>query len=330
VTRPLIAFAIALVVALYITPVMRKAALKFGIVDRPDGRLKRQAEPVPYLGGLAVYLAFLVALGIAFEFNLAVLAILLAGTLMLLVGLIDDFGVLSPWEKLTGEAVAIAVLLKAGLYVQLFFLPPPVALAISVLWLFTVTNALNILDVMDGLAGGVAAIAAAFLAGIAILNGRPTIAVMAAALSGALIGFLRYNRRPARIYLGDSGSLFVGVTLAALAMNGRYTVDNWVGMVTPAIILAVPLFDLVFVSVVRLEKGMSPFRGSPDHFALRLRDAGFTVESIVAIAYAACFGAGAFGIAIMLAPEETTAGWILGMLSASTLVVALVLRRMRR
>lgn len=329
-TRPLLAFALALVVALYITPVMRKAALKFGIVDRPDGRLKHQAEPVPYLGGLAVYLAFLVALGVSFEFNLAVLAILLAGTLMLLVGLIDDFGVLSPWEKLAGEAVAIAVLLKAGLYVQLFFLPPPLALAISVLWLFTVTNAVNIVDIMDGLAGGIAAIAATFLAAIAVLNGRPTIAVMAAALSGALVGFLRYNSRPARIYLGDSGSLFIGVTLAALAMNGRYTVDNWVGMVTPAIILAVPLFDLAFVSVVRIEKGLSPFRGSPDHFAIRLRGAGFSVGSVVAAAYAAGFWVGAVGVAIMLAPDEETAGWILGGLSAVTLVLAVVLRSMKR
>ena len=327
---PLVAFVLAAIVALYTTPLMRAAALKFGIVDRPDGKLKRQAEPVPYLGGLAVFLAYLVALGVVFEFNQEVLGILLAGTLMLLVGLIDDLGVLSPWEKLAGEAVAIAVLLKTGLYVHLVFLPVLVAFAISILWLFTVTNALNILDIMDGLATGVAAIAAAFLAAIAVLNGKPTVAAMAAALSGSLLGFLRFNFRPARIYLGDSGSLFIGITVAALAMNGRYTLDNLVGMVTPAIILSVPLFDLVFVSIVRLEKGLSPFRGSPDQFALRLRDAGFSIPAVVLSAYAAAVGASAIGLAIMLAPDDRTAGWILGALSAATLVVAIVLRRIRR
>jgi UDP-GlcNAc:undecaprenyl-phosphate/decaprenyl-phosphate GlcNAc-1-phosphate transferase len=327
---PILAFAVAAVAALYTTPVMRAAALKFGIVDRPDGKLKLQAEPVPYLGGLAVYLAYLIALGVVFEFNQAVLGILLAGTLMLLVGLIDDLGVLSPWEKLAGEAVAIAVLLKAGLYVQLVFLPVLFAFAISVLWLFTVTNAVNILDVMDGLAAGVAAIAAAFLALIAALNGKPTIAAMAAALSGGLVGFLRFNFKPARIYLGDSGSLFIGMTIAALALNGRYTLGNWVGMLTPVIVLAVPLFDLAFVSIVRLEKGMSPFRGSPDHFALRLRAAGFSVPTTAFIAYASAFWVGALGLAIMLAPSDVVAGWILGALSAATLVIALILRRIRR
>ena len=324
---PILSFLLAAAFALYTTPLMRAAALKFGIVDRPDGKLKRQAEAVPYLGGLAVFLAFLLALGITFEFSQEVLGILLAGTLLLLVGLIDDLGVLSPWEKLTGQAVAVAVLLKAGVFVKLAFLPLSVALGFSILWLLVVTNALNIIDIMDGLASGVGAIAAAFLAAIAVLNGRPTVAVMAAALSGSLVGFLRFNSTPARIYLGDSGSLFVGMTLAALAMNGRYTVENWVAMLTPAIVLGVPLFDLAFVSIVRLEKGLSPFRGSPDHFAIRLRGAGFSTRSVVSIAYLGAFALAAGGIAIMEAPNDAIAGMILATLSAVLLAVALVLRR---
>jgi len=330
VTAPLLAFCIAALVALHTTPLMRTAALKFGIVDHPDGRLKHQPEPVPYLGGLAVYLAYLVALGVVFEFNHAVLGVLLAGTLMVLVGLIDDLGVLSPSEKLAGQFIAVAVLLKAGLYVQLTFLPAFVAFGLSIFWLLSVTNAVNIVDIMDGLAGGIAAIAAAFIAVIAVLNGRPTVAAMAAALSGSLVGFLRFNSRPARIYLGDSGSLFIGMTLAALAMNGRYTVNNWVGMLTPAIVLAVPLFDLVFVSIVRLEKGLSPFRGSPDHFALRLRGAGMSVEGIVLASYLASFAVGSVGVAIMMAPSEGLAAWILAGFSAAMLCLAAVLRSLRR
>ena len=326
---PALSFVLAALLALYTTPLMRAAALKFGIVDRPDGKLKHQKEPVPYLGGLAVYLAFLIALGVAFEFSHEVLAILLAGTLMVLVGLIDDLGVLSPWEKLAGQAIAVAVIVKAGLYVKLIFVPTVFALGLSVLWLLVVTNAINIVDIMDGLASGIAALAAAFLAIIAVLNGKPTVATMAAALSGSLCGFLRFNSAPAKIYLGDSGSLFIGITLAALAMNGHYTVDNWVAMLTPVIILGVPLFDLAFVSIVRLEKGMSPFRGSPDHFAIRMRHAGISVRKTVALAYAAALLLGVVGIVLMKADDERSAGILLGTLSATLIVTAFGLRRMR-
>ena len=161
-----------------------------------------------------------------FEFGPPVLGILLSGTLMLLLGLIDDLGVLTPFQKLSGQLIAVIALIKAGLFVKLVFLPAPVALALSVLWLLTITNALNIIDIMDGLASGVAAIAALFLAGIAIHNGEPMVAMMASALSGSLFGFLRYNFQPAHIYLGDSGSLFIGLTLGSLAMNGHYTTHN--------------------------------------------------------------------------------------------------------
>jgi UDP-GlcNAc:undecaprenyl-phosphate/decaprenyl-phosphate GlcNAc-1-phosphate transferase len=323
----LAAFALSTVVALYTTPLMRRAAIKFGIVDEPDGRLKNHAEPVPYLGGLAVFLAFLITLAVVFEFSHAVLGILLSGTLMLLVGLIDDLGVLSPLEKLAGQTVAVAVLIKAGLFIKLVFIPPVAAFVLSAFWLITVTNAFNIMDIMDGLASGVAVIAAVFLAGIAVRNGEPMVAVMAASLAGSLVGFLRYNAPPARIYLGDSGSLFVGLTLSALAMNGGYTTKNSLAMLTPVIILGVPLFDLAFVSLVRLEKGLSPFRGSPDHVALRLKRAGQSVARTVRTIYLAGLLLGLSGIAVMEAPNERSAALIVVSLAAVLLVAAGMLRR---
>ena len=220
-------FLLAALLALYTTPLMRRAALQFGILDRPRGALKKHEEPVPYLGGLAVFSAYLVTLGVTFEFSHAVLGILLAGTLMLLVGLIDDLGVLTPWVKLASQLVAVIALLKAGVYIKLVFLPPFAAILLSVFWLLAVTNALNIIDIMDGLAAGVAAIAAAFFAVVAIAHGESMVAVMAAALSGSLVGFLRFNSAPARIYLGDSGSLFIGLTLAALATSGCVSPPSW-------------------------------------------------------------------------------------------------------
>lgn len=326
-TRALLAFALGLALSLYTTPLMRRAALQFGIVDRPDGALKTQSEPVAYLGGLAVFLAFLITLGVTFEFGPVVLGILLAGTLVLLVGLIDDLGVLSPWEKLVGQSLAIAVLLKSGVYVKLIFLPWTIDLSISILWLLTITNALNIIDVMDGLASGVAAIAALFLAAAAILNDEPMVAVMASALAGSLVGFLRYNSTPARIYLGDAGSLFVGLTLAALAMNGGYTRSNWAAMMTPVVIFGVPLFDLAFVAVVRWRRGLSPFRGSPDHFALRLRRAGFSVRQVVGMTYATGLALGLAGFSLMAAASERVGAVVLLLLSTSVAATATVLRK---
>ncbi len=321
------AFFLGVGLALYTTPLMRQAALKFGIVDRPDGSLKNHAAPIPYLGGLAVFLAFLVTLGITYTFSHTVLGILLAGTLMLLVGLIDDLGVLSPWEKLAGQCVAVGVLLKADIFVKLGFIPVPVAYVISVLWLLAITNAFNIIDIMDGLASGVAAIAALFLAGVAIMNQEPMVAVMSSALAGSLVGFLRYNFAPARIYLGDSGSLFIGLLLAALAMNGGYTKSNWLAMLTPVILLGVPLFDLAFVSVLRIERGLSPLRGSSDHFALRLNRSGLSVKQTVGIAYGAGTILGFVGYALMQAPNEARAALIVMALSTVLLGTAGLLRR---
>jgi UDP-GlcNAc:undecaprenyl-phosphate GlcNAc-1-phosphate transferase len=321
------AFLLSFLVALYTTPLMRQAAIQFGIVDAPDGRLKNHTDPVPYLGGLAVFLAFLITLAVVFEFSHAVLGILLSATLMLLVGLIDDLGVLSPLEKLAGQSVAVAVLIKAGLFIKLVFIPPLAAFLLSALWLLTVTNAFNLIDIMDGLAAGAAVIAALFLAGVAVHNGEPMVAVMAAALAGSLVGFLRYNRAPARIYLGDSGSLFIGLTLAAMAMNLGYTTKNSLGMLTPVLILGLPLFDLSFVSVVRLGKGLSPFRGSPDHFALRIKRSGRSVVQTVTIVYVAGVLLGLCGIAIMEAPNDASATLIVTGIAVVVLAIAAVLWR---
>lgn len=319
--RAIAAFAIALLLSLYTTPLMRQAALQFGILDRPNGTLKTQSGAVPYLGGLGVFLAYLIALAVTFEFSYAVLGILLSGTLMLLLGLIDDLGVLSPFEKLAGQLLAVIALVKAGLFIKLLFLPTPVALVLSILWLLTITNALNIIDIMDGLASGVAAVAALFLAGIAIHNGEPMIGVMAASLSGSLIGFLRYNFRPAQIYLGDSGSLFIGLTLSALAMNGHYTTNNSLGMLVPAMILGVPLVDLGFVFLIRLSQGISPFRGSPDHLALRLRRLGWSVEQIAGAAYAVgtALGLAAWGV---MESTSTTVALLFAIGSSGALVAS--------
>lgn len=321
-----VTFLLAALLSAWLTPRVRAAALRFGIVDRPDGKLKTQREPVPYLGGIAIYLSFLVALALSFRFSEPVLGMLLAGSIVVILGLIDDLGQLGPGIKLAGQVVAVFVLIKSGIYVKLIFLHPALAIAISVLWLLAVTNAFNLIDVMDGLSAGTAAVAAAILTVVAHLDGRATAATLLAALAGSCLGFLRYNFEPARIYMGDTGSLFLGLMLGALSMEVAYTRNNRVSALAPALILGVPLFDMLFVMWVRYRRGMPIMLGSPDHVALRLRRWRLSTKQTVAVSYLVT---GALGVAALLMMQLSTRGAVsvLGALVVVALSAALWLRR---
>lgn len=325
----LLTFSLALLISLYGMPVARKAALKFGMVDGPDGRLKQQREPVPYLGGLAIYLAFLISLAFTFEFRQDVLGIILAGTLVMVLGLIDDFGVLSPGQKLTGQLLAIFVLVKSGIQIEIAALPNWANLLLTVLWIVGITNAFNLLDIMDGLSAGVGLVSAVLLCVVAVLNGDSTIAFMLMALAGSLVGFLRYNFHPAKIYMGDTGSLFLGFMLGALAMIGQYTKVHQISYVTPVLILGVPIFDTLFVMHIRFLRGLPIFLGSPDHMALRLRHWGLTVPQVVVISAVASAALGGVGLALMAVSEET-ALVLVGVTIAGLVMMTLILRRVDR
>ena len=323
----LMAFVLALVISLYMTPLMRAAALRFGIVDRPDGRLKNQTQPVPYLGGLAIYLSFLLALTATRRFDsIEVLGMLLSGAIVVILGLVDDLGVLTPGIKLAGQVVAVLALINASVYIKLGFLNPWLAIILSFLWLLGITNAFNLIDIMDGLAAGVAAAAAAVLFLIAAVNGRTTYAVLLAALCGSLCGFLRYNVEPARIYMGDTGSMFVGMMLGALAMNNSYTRRNLVASVAPVIVLGVPIFDTLFVMYVRYRRRLPVFLGSPDHFALRLRKWRLSTRQTVLASWAATILLGGLAIAMMLS-TTTVAVAILAGIAVAGLALGVLLRR---
>jgi len=321
-----VTFVVACSLALLLTPKLREAALRFGIVDRPDGQLKQQREPVPYLGGLAIYLAFLLAVSLTIPFDRQVLGILLAGSIVVTLGLVDDLGRLGPWTKLAGQLVAVLVLWKAGVFIQLTFVPPVLALVLTAVWMLAVTNAFNLIDIMDGLSAGTATVAALTLLVIAEINGNGTAAVLLAGLAGACLGFLRYNAEPARIYMGDAGSLFLGLSLGALAMDNAYTARNAVAAVAPGLILGVPLFDMLFVMYVRRRRGLPVMLGSPDHIALRLRKWRLTTRQTVASSYAATALLGACAIAMMLLPAGGAVA-VLGVVAVAALGIALLLRR---
>src|SRR5256884_5339560 len=236
----LLTFGLALLLSLYSVPMARRAALQFNVVDRPDGRLKHQAEPVPYFGGLAVYVAFLISLALTFDFRQEVLGLVLGGTLMVMLGLIDDFGVLQPWPKLIGQLIAVFVLIRSGIRIEIAALPDWLDILFTVVWMIGIINAVNIIDVMDGLAGGVSVIACLWLFVVALVNHDNMIAMMLAALAGGLIRVLGDKLYPAASYLGDTGSLFFGLMLGALAMIGKDTTVNPGGFLAPVFMLAGP------------------------------------------------------------------------------------------
>jgi UDP-GlcNAc:undecaprenyl-phosphate GlcNAc-1-phosphate transferase len=317
-------FLLGLLIALYGVPIARQAALKYGIVDAPDGQLKHQKEPVPYFGGLAIYLAFLISLAFTFEFRHDVLGIILGGTIVVMLGLIDDFGVLTPWTKLIGQLLAVFVLIKSGIRIEIAAFPDWVDLLLTVFWMVGLINAFNLLDIMDGLSAGVGAVSATVLLIAALLQGDQTIAFMLAALIGSLLGFLKYNWQPARIYMGDTGAMFIGLLLGAMAMIGKYPSDHPLSLLTPVFILGIPIYDTLFVMWIRYQRGLPIFWGSPDHIAIRLRHWGMPVPQIVLVSYLWTAMVGGIGLLLMVVGQDMA--WALclgtvGALLASTFIL---------
>jgi|PlaIllAssembly_1097288.scaffolds.fasta_scaffold196282_2 UDP-GlcNAc:undecaprenyl-phosphate GlcNAc-1-phosphate transferase len=320
----LLTFILAFLVAWYGVPIARQAALKYGIVDAPDGRLKHQREPVPYFGGLAIYLAFLISLVFTFEFRHDVLGIILGGTIVVMLGLIDDFGVLTPATKLVGQLLAVFVLIKSGIRIEIAAFPEWLDLVLTVFWMVGLINAFNLLDIMDGLSAGVGAVSASCLLVVALMQGDQTIAVMLVALLGSLLGFLKFNWHPARIYMGDTGAMFIGLLLGAMTMIERYPGDHPLSLLTPVFIVGIPIFDTLFVMYVRYRRGLPIFWGSPDHAAIRLRQWGLSVPQIVIMSYVATAVVGMIGIAMLSVSQEVGGVLCAGTVGALVVVTMLL------
>jgi len=283
---PILIAVTAFFLSLGLTPLFRKIALKSQFLDSPSGQLKKHTAPVPYMGGLAIYFSFLMTLFgvlvLAPPVEWArVLAIFSGATVMVLLGFVDDLLSLSPWVKFLFQFLAAGLLVVFG--VQLEFLPghPVLAVLLTLFWVVGVTNAINLIDIMDGLAGGVTALACLGFVLVPFLGSQSYVPLAAAALGGSVLGFLPYNFQPARIYMGDSGALFIGYTLAGLAMGHGYSQVNVLALCAPVLILGIPLYDTLLVMVLRTIKGRSMFRGSNDHLALRFRRIGLTVPQTV-------------------------------------------------
>ena len=297
----MLTFSIALAISFGLTPLLRRLALRLGMVDRPNAR-KLHRSPMPLLGGLAIYLGTLV--GIMFSLDGQprgqIFGILAGGELLLATGIFDDRGLLHQVKLFVAMPLAAATLIALGVrfHVASDFLRvsrPAGALldvAITLLWVVGVTAAFSILDHMDGLVCGVAAIASFFFALLAIMNGQVLVASLGAAVLGASLGFLRWNFKPAKIFMGDGGAMFLGFMVATLGLKLRLTeTPQSIAWMVPALVLAVPIFDTTLVTISRSRRGLLPF-ASPgkDHTAHRLANLGLGQRGAVLVIY----GAGLF------------------------------------
>ena len=304
----LIAFSIALLASLTLTLPARALALRVGMVDLPGPR-KVHLQPIPLLGGLAIYAGVFISMLAVFDgpARAQVEGIFAGATLVIAVGVLDDRGWLHHQIKLfVGMPLAALILLASGIRAQVFSVLVGGAAgwfldaALTVLWVVGITASFSILDHMDGLCAGVAAMASVFFAMVAYLNGQTLVTILAAAVLGAAAGFLRWNFKPAKIFMGDAGAMFLGFLMATLGLKLRLAHDNHLAAwVAPILILGVPVLDTALVSISRARRGLLPF-ASPgkDHAAHRLANLGLGQRGAVLAMYVT--GAVSGGAAVLV------------------------------
>lgn len=289
-------FGLALIISLLGTPLVSKLAFKLGAVDRPDKR-KVHSRLMPRLGGLAIYLGFTVVTLFTVEISKPMAGLLLGGSIIVLLGVLDDIRDISPRLKLLGQIVAAAVAVAFGIQVDFITNPfggiiglnwfgVPWGVPLTVLWIVGITNALNLIDGLDGLAGGLSAIASLTLAVIGWREHSPEIVLPALILAASTIGFLKYNFYPAKIFMGDSGSMFLGYTLACLSVIGLVKTATVVSVFIPVLILGIPIFDTLFAIIRRYINNQPIFKADKEHLHHRLLAIGLSHPQTVLAIYA--------------------------------------------
>ena len=309
---PILVFFGALLIAIAATPLARRIAPKLGIMDQPNPR-KVHARPMPLLGGAAIVIASLLTLLLLRDrFEIQQLgSIVLGASLVALLGFYDDRWGLRPILKLIGQIIAAGILIFSG--VKVTALPQEwMNITVTLVWVVGLTNSLNLLDNMDGLSSGVAAVCASFFVVMAALSGQIYVGALAAALLGATLGFLVYNFNPASIFMGDMGSMFLGFMLAAIGIKLRFP-DNvpFVTWMVPIIVMGMPIFDTTLVFISRLRRGKNPLTTpGKDHVSHRLVKSGLTTREAVMTHYLI---SGAYGmVAILVTQAVVLEGYLLG------------------
>jgi len=282
-----VTFFIAFLLSIFLLPFTTKASEKWNVFSKTRGGIKGK----PCLGGIGIYAAFLLSfLSVSFfevPFDSRFFGLMVSSGIIVLLGVMDDVKDLRPLVKIAVELVAIASLVLFGIVTKLALLPVWVNILITLLWVLFITNAFNLLDIADGLTSGLVVIISLTLLVISLVNGDIFSSMILLALAGAHLGFLRYNYPPARLYMGDTGSLFSGFLLAAVAINISYApLERPVALVTPILAMSLPIYDTLFLIIMRMRKKKPIFSKTGDHFALRLMTLGYSPSKSLWIMYA--------------------------------------------
>ncbi|MBU1912541.1 MAG: undecaprenyl/decaprenyl-phosphate alpha-N-acetylglucosaminyl 1-phosphate transferase, partial [Candidatus Omnitrophica bacterium] len=273
------------ILSLLLVPVTIKISTRLNILKPARGNNGK-----PCIGGAGIYLAFLAALLFSLLF-IKLPAVKLSGVMMssfiiMLLGLVDDIKDLRPILKISGQLLGIVILIIFGVFTKIAFFPGWANILITAIWILFITNAFNLLDIMDGLTSGLVIIISLSLLAIALINRDIFSCVILTALIGAHIGFLKYNYPPAKVYMGDTGSLFSGFLLAMVAINISYApMERQVALLTPILAMSLPIYDTLFLIVMRIKKKKPIFNKTRDHFALRLVTMGCSIKKSIWIMY---------------------------------------------
>jgi len=329
----LLALGISMVVTLILTPLVRKLAFTVGAIDIPKDNRRMHKKPIATIGGLAIFIGFLISVLLFVDISREMQGILLGAVILVILGVLDDIMDLPAKLKFVVQIVAAGIAVAHGCVIETLSNPNIfsdaayinlgwVGIPLTMIWIIALTNAVNFIDGLDGLAAGVSAISAGTMLVIALIYSEASVAIVVAALLGACLGFLPFNFNPAKIFMGDTGATFLGYILATISIQGMFKYYAIVTFIIPFLLLGVPIFDICFAFLRRIAKGKSPMVADRSHMHHKLIDMGFSQKQAVAIIYVI---SGLLGLsAVVLASSSGIRALIL--IAAIVVVGAVALR----
>lgn len=332
-----LAFVVASVVSYFISPFIMRFAKLVGAVDVPEDERRMHKKPVTRLGGLSIFLGFMIAVFIFNDISNQVAGILIGAVIIVVLGVLDDIYRLSAWKKLIVQIIAALVPVFFDVVVHVFSNPLYIfgiggpyldlgiwAYPLTVIWIIGITNSVNLIDGLDGLAVGVSSIASVSMLIIAVMLPVPQVALMMAALAGGCMGFMPFNRNPAKMFMGDTGATFLGFILATSSVMGLFKLYAIISFAVPFLVLGLPIFDTFSAILRRVSKGKSPMSPDRSHVHHRLIDMGFTQKQSVAILYLMSALLGITAVVLTTAGHIKAIILLVSVLLAASIGIALI------
>ena len=280
-----VSFIIFLITLIFYYP-LKKIAPFFKLIDFPDGKLKKHDKPIPHIGGIMIYSGFILGviieiLLLKFPYYSLYKGVLVSGLFILFLGILDDIYKLDWFVKLIGEIILAIILISYNIKISFTFVPEWVNIVLTIIWFVFIVNAYNLIDVSDGVSGFIFLIFLSTAYVLSFITGNEKIMILIFPLIGSSLAFLTFNYPKAKIFAGDGGSLFMGFMVGLITISISFSKFNPYAIFTPFLLNFYPIFEVTLLIISRLNKGLSPFLGSPHHFPIRLKKIGFSSEKVL-------------------------------------------------